>query len=909
MKILFLAYTSKSYNGGGIKIDRADLTRKMSCLETWVPRIKKLGHEVIFFDGSNEVQSYDEKNSTLHLVANESYDYDYLKDQNIGSLMLVRLQEVLRWALANREFDYVFRVDDGTYVNAFVIEDIYEILRQGHSVVRSGDGGGGAGMFFSREVCKQLVQFTNPKKIHIEDMAIWDFLVTSKIESHFTNKLCHQYILSENLFTIHYTNGKRMYFTDNVISYYHQGSPIKRKVIVNHILDGRTPMPVNSWSYDDGNTPIFYSFDKDDNNWEYYGRTARSSYTVEGVCLFAPRSIDTLLLCDINFDFNNPSQYKTFFDYVESVTENGCIYFFYTDTIYNENDIKNNLQWEIVDGIKGLDPELKGTIFKVKGRKRIVVAQYWTPNLTYGKYTKAINKKYCLEKNYIYHVETDELVIDAGREGRAHTWWKPRFLLEVLEKYNPSHIMFLDADAVVNDSSFTIEQFLDDNYDIIAAHDHGPSKINAGVIIIKNTEWVKEFLRKWWGFGYTHPEYNHSFWWDQTGFGMVMDSWAEAESKIKIISNRLLNWREHSQDNFIFHAFGYGGHRFRTIDAVYKKVFKKEAVKRTNPKTFVVYHCYLIKKWKELVTEQLTRLKTSGLCDAADKIYCIAIDVNQQRNQYIELVNSIIGDKAEIQVHTDNAQEFYAITKVWQLGQTEDCNIFYFHTKGVYNDFVTPGSNEVNEFKVKTFRDWRLHLEYFCIDKWKENIEKLETVDQVGATNNNKWWWGNFWWVNSNYLRDANPPVRSGSRWDYEAWINDGSAKIYEHNHISFTACFTDYPEHFYKDGMYEKYAASPITIHSAFYGNDGKPMDEGWGYPNEPKLNDVTDIVRNNVANNNGMLIDIRATNTIMNGDPCFGIKKGLYVKYSFDIEPDVIYNVFCAEDSTLKFPTFRNK
>ena len=78
MKILFLGFTSKNYNGHGIRIDRVDLTRKMSCMETWVPRIERMGHEVIFFDGNNETQTYDEKNKILHLISNESYDYHSL---------------------------------------------------------------------------------------------------------------------------------------------------------------------------------------------------------------------------------------------------------------------------------------------------------------------------------------------------------------------------------------------------------------------------------------------------------------------------------------------------------------------------------------------------------------------------------------------------------------------------------------------------------------------------------------------------------------------------------------------------------------------------------------------------------------------------------------------------------------
>ena len=66
MKILFLAFTSKIYKSEGIYTgtssvytDRADLTRKLSCMDTWVPRVEEKGHEVIFFDGGNNELLFD----------------------------------------------------------------------------------------------------------------------------------------------------------------------------------------------------------------------------------------------------------------------------------------------------------------------------------------------------------------------------------------------------------------------------------------------------------------------------------------------------------------------------------------------------------------------------------------------------------------------------------------------------------------------------------------------------------------------------------------------------------------------------------------------------------------------------------------------------------------------------------
>jgi hypothetical protein len=215
---------------------------------------------------------------------------------------------------------------------------------------------------------------------------------------------------------------------------------------------------------------------------------------------------------------------------------------------------------------------------------KIVVCQYWTKNLSYGQYTEAINKKYCEEQGYVYHNEVDTDKIFANLDGRAITWYKPKFILEVLETHNPDFILFLDADAIVCDSSYRIEEFIDDNYNIICTEDYGPSKLNAGVFIMKNTEWTKNFLQKWWdicdeltgGEQNQKGYYANALWHDQTCFGHLMSALPDAIQNIKLISNKVLNGRDYKNSvdkNFIFHAFSYGMINNRTIDNAYYDIF------------------------------------------------------------------------------------------------------------------------------------------------------------------------------------------------------------------------------------------------------------------------------------------------------------------------------------------------
>ena len=215
---------------------------------------------------------------------------------------------------------------------------------------------------------------------------------------------------------------------------------------------------------------------------------------------------------------------------------------------------------------------------------KIIVTQFWTNNLSYGKYTKAINENYCIEKNYIYHIETDTNKILNGLNGRSYTWYKPKLIMEVLDTYNPDYVLFLDADAIVSDKSYKIEDFLVEGYDCIVTEDYGPSVMNGGVLLFKNTEWTKMFLQKWWEIseelmgpnGEPIGYFNQALWHDQTCFGYLYNNNSDYRSKIKILNNEILNGRifkDFHNKNFIFHAFSYGMVPNRTIDTAYYNIF------------------------------------------------------------------------------------------------------------------------------------------------------------------------------------------------------------------------------------------------------------------------------------------------------------------------------------------------
>ena len=199
----------------------------------------------------------------------------------------------------------------------------------------------------------------------------------------------------------------------------------------------------------------------------------------------------------------------------------------------------------------------------------IILSQFWTKNIAYKEYTRKLNSTYCDLQNYKYVVEEDDEKIKTRIQNRSITWYKPILLLEILETQNPDYVLFLDADAVVVGQDQRIEKFIDPSFDIVVTEDHGPSRMNAGVILIKNTPWVKDFLSKWWEISESlkgpngEPEgyYHTGLWHDQTCFGYLYDNIKECKEKIKIEPNHIFNSRvvdDPSHKIFIFHAFAYG---------------------------------------------------------------------------------------------------------------------------------------------------------------------------------------------------------------------------------------------------------------------------------------------------------------------------------------------------------------
>jgi hypothetical protein len=316
----------------------------------------------------------------------------------------------------------------------------------------------------------------------------------------------------------------------------------------------------------------------------------------------------------------------------------------------------------------------------------IFIAQFYTSNVSYGDYAKSINQKYALEKGYGYYCETSNEKIFSTLGGKSPTWYKPALVLEIFREHSPEYVLFLDMDAIVSDNNQRIEDFIDTDYDFVAAQDVSThSLMNAGVFLIKNTEWSKNFLQEWFECSdkLTPREctykplvqetdldykgyYDTRLWHDQTALTYLYHDRQEFRSNIKIISNRSFNWKTYDDGNFIFHAYEYGYVPHRTLDRIYNKVF---SIQNTDS------------------TDSLATMSQEYL---TDKSY--------EHNYYNLIYDTLFKDKktevtkiVEIGVYTGESLRLWRdyFTNAEIIGVDIDTNVFETHQENTSRDRIT----------------------------------------------------------------------------------------------------------------------------------------------------------------------------------------------------------------------------
>ena len=189
-------------------------------------------------------------------------------------------------------------------------------------------------------------------------------------------------------------------------------------------------------------------------------------------------------------------------------------------------------------------------------------------------------------------------------------------------------------------------------------------------------------------------------------------------------------------------------------------------------RTVAYYHILMINNWQEIVEEQLSLLKSSGLYDELTEIKVVCLGEGR-----FALLN-ILEDypKAKIVYYSLDADEYEFPTLDILHKDALDKEEFiglYFHTKGVSYPNHSGGIY------------WRHYMNYYNIVRWLDCVYGLDNHDLCGAKLITKGWGvhfsGNFFWFNSSYIATL-PDVDTldkTNRFNAEFWHGKSKPECY----------------------------------------------------------------------------------------------------------------------------------
>lgn len=185
------------------------------------------------------------------------------------------------------------------------------------------------------------------------------------------------------------------------------------------------------------------------------------------------------------------------------------------------------------------------------------------------------------------------------------------------------------------------------------------------------------------------------------------------------------------------------------------------------------YHILLINNWKEIVTEQLTLMKRSGLYNAVDQVKIGALGGSgEELEDYIKDYK-----KCSIAYCSTDIKEYeFATLDLLYKDSVKEKPFYgvYFHVKGVSFPKITGG------------KYWRDYMNEYNLNQWKEAVKKLRKgYDLCGVkliTPQDKHHFplhysGNFFWFKSTYIKKLKPAKNRQDRFKAEFWSCTGNPK------------------------------------------------------------------------------------------------------------------------------------
>lgn len=204
----------------------------------------------------------------------------------------------------------------------------------------------------------------------------------------------------------------------------------------------------------------------------------------------------------------------------------------------------------------------------------------------------------------------------------------------------------------------------------------------------------------------------------------------------------------------------------------------------------------LPKYWNHFLHQQYTKngqdydvpdIPTENLITFSDKV-----------REYINIRYPFVNILDMRDLDEPNIYEGHTLNFLYNTCKEKDVNVLYFNNKGITKTLTSPST-----------LNWREILDYICIANWEKCVAKLQAYDVVGVKDRNshpRVLSGNYFWANSNYIKQLVDPLDStsyinpewfpeefdrpgwtlqinpgerGYRWAFEHWPVSLNPKIY----------------------------------------------------------------------------------------------------------------------------------
>jgi hypothetical protein len=192
---------------------------------------------------------------------------------------------------------------------------------------------------------------------------------------------------------------------------------------------------------------------------------------------------------------------------------------------------------------------------ELKG-EAVVVLMAHTPDVDcYGNLSAQINSLYCERHGYRLKVVVGDPL------DRAHwvTWDKVKHIRNTLEDPSVECVFWIDSDAIFNVQRMELGEFAIKGADIcICADVPWRLGVNTGTMLVRNTQWSRDFLDSWWSRANSSAFANVKAH-EQSEFGRMLSediSSCRTGGKVALFPSTAFNgahWLPNPHERFVLH--------------------------------------------------------------------------------------------------------------------------------------------------------------------------------------------------------------------------------------------------------------------------------------------------------------------------------------------------------------------